>query len=185
MDLDGDDLLLPRRIGRERGVYFLCCGKIFRDLKRRVISDRDWDSNWLFGLHSGGMGKYYFNGWLNHGTSGDEKFHLLVADMNSFDQGNTWLDGKKTLENGKGAVSKYEPVRLQFGGWRNNSDMSNCQIAEFVGFNSVLPPDQNAEVQAYLSSKWAAGSVNIEGTSYRFSLDNNGTLLSNMLSIKK
>ena len=79
-----------------------------------------------------------------------------------------------------GAGTEYEPVRLQFGGWKQKSDMSTCQIAEFVGFNSVLPPDQNAELQAYLSSKWAVGSVNIEYTSYRFSIDNNGTLVSNM-----
>ena len=88
---------------------------------------------------------------------------------------------KRPLTNGSGAGSEYEPVRLQFGGWRDNkTEISTCQIAEFVGFNSVLPPDQNAEVQAYLSSKWAVGSVNIEDTSYRFSLDNNGTLVSNM-----
>ena len=102
LDLDGNDLLYASKEWKRTGEFtFFAVARYSGDKKGRVISDRDSDSNWLFGLHSGGIGKYYFNGWLNHGTSGDEKFHLLAADMNSFDQGNTWLDGKKTLTNGK------------------------------------------------------------------------------------
>jgi hypothetical protein len=133
----------------------------------RVISSAD-DWNWIFA----GESQYYnrvahFNGWVhaldNSVAINNTDWHLYEVTISDQDRANTWLDGSVMSVNNAGADSnnnRYRPKRIQFSGWKRasngdqNNGQSQCQIAEFIFINRVIPETERVRIQGYLARKW-------------------------------
>jgi hypothetical protein len=98
-------------------LYFPYPDKPEDDNQRLIASHH----NWLFGYHSGGNNRFYFNGWLHSGSdASDTNWHIHTATMNSNDQGSSWKNLVPGVINGAGASnSSPHPGKIRFGGWRN------------------------------------------------------------------
>ena len=130
----------------------------------RVISSADnW--SWLFA----GEGQYhnrvaYLNGWIhptdNSVAQDNTDWHLYEMTISDQDRANSWLDGTQMGINHAGAHnSNYKPKRIQFSGWKRangneNSGQSQCQIAEFIFINRVVPDTERLRIEGYLARKW-------------------------------
>ena len=50
--------------------------------------------------------------------------------------------------------NNWRPKRMQFGGYRNGSENSQCQIAEFITINRVITEEERLKIEGYLAQKW-------------------------------
>ena len=115
----------------------------------RVISSYDnW--NWLFAGH----GQYHtriahFNGWGYQGPNQEQDnndWHIYEALHGSNDKGSYWLDSVNVATDSTGSHNNnWRPKRMQFGGYRNGRENSQCQIAEFITINRVITEEERPQ----------------------------------------
>ncbi|MBT7650562.1 MAG: hypothetical protein HN553_06280, partial [Opitutae bacterium] len=122
----------------------------------RVISSRS--TNWLFGFHGGLVSRFYANGWISTGGPSDNDWHLHLGTIEA-KGGNPaasfWKDGVEMVSGHRGSNNtNFGPGVLQFGGYRNNSERSTCEIAEVMVFEKELNQLDRAKIEGYLAHKW-------------------------------
>ena len=154
VDFDGNDLIWTSH-NFEAELFHYTVFSVARysgNTKRIVISSRNRD--WRFGFDGNKTEAFYSHGWaINQGPS-DQDWHLHAGDVNNADQANFWRDGVQLLFNGDGlSNSEYMPKVIQLGG-RDNRDHSQCQVAEVLLFNRVLPSEERDLVVNYLNTKY-------------------------------
>ncbi|MFZ9065676.1 MAG: hypothetical protein ACO22U_18735, partial [bacterium] len=124
----------------------------------RLISSKD--KNWLFGYHSNGSSKFYFEGWIKNDGTYDTRWHLHTATVNNQDQTNCWTDlTHVTVDSGSANDSNYKPSKLSLGAYSNVGEASKGEVAELIAFDSVLSSNDRQKVEAYLAHKWGLSSL--------------------------
>ena len=117
-------------------------------------------NNWFIGHASNGIGKYYFNGWVDQGFDSDQNFHIFEVSHEGINPISlndpicrVWNDAVTgSYFNGSPQGSeetdyKFLPKNIIFGGGAG-------QIGEFLLFIGELEEDERTTLEGYLSHKW-------------------------------
>jgi len=121
----------------------------------RVISSAT--RNWLFGYHSNGDEKWHPSTWIINQGYANTDWHVHAGHMNSDadPKASFWKDGARLLtDNTSSGANNYMIGRLGLGGYRNNNEESNCEIAEVLIYNRVLTDAEVDQVGLYLGWKY-------------------------------
>ncbi|NQU23495.1 MAG: LamG domain-containing protein, partial [Candidatus Nealsonbacteria bacterium] len=115
------------------------------------------DRNWLFGYHGNGVNEWHAEGWIYNGTVTDTDWHLHAGTItNDADpRASLWDNGVNIVTDGTGShATNYRMDRLALGGWRDNGETSNSQIAEVLIFEGVLTEEEINGIGIYLDQKY-------------------------------
>jgi len=121
----------------------------------RVISSRT--QNWLFGFHGNSVNRFHPNGWVYNGGGSDTSWHLHAATMSGDENplGAFWNDGNNLATNNVGSNDWWsKPGQLGLGGYRHNSEVSRCEVAEVIIYDRVLTAHEINRVGYYLEQKY-------------------------------
>jgi hypothetical protein len=137
-------------------------------LSGRVITSAG--RNWIFGHHGNGIRKFYFDGWIGSGTTGDSSFHLFSArqtpssgnlDANASAAGNnvprvwTWMDGKAHEARNTASHNTHPtPGQIRFGGYDYDQERSIGEVGEFILYQGMLSDTDRQKIEGYLGKKW-------------------------------
>jgi fibronectin-binding autotransporter adhesin len=124
------------------------------------------DRNWLFGYHSNKVKQFHYEGWVANGGGLDTDFHLHVGTItNDADpKATSWTDGNNIATDNTGSNNTlYRMDRLALGGWRNNSETSNSDIAEALIFEGVLSEEDINNIAGYLAAKYGLAGTGYDG----------------------
>ncbi|MBT3636085.1 MAG: SUMF1/EgtB/PvdO family nonheme iron enzyme, partial [Opitutae bacterium] len=127
-------------------------------LDQRFITSAS--TNWAFGYFGGKYDSFYFNGWVNSGSSASNTdWHVHAASVNDSDQANAWVDFAQVASDQSGANNtNYSPRKLALGG-SLSGERSNGEIAEILYFDRILTTGERAQVEGYLAHKWDLASL--------------------------
>jgi len=123
----------------------------------RVISSAT--RNWLFGFHGNGTERWHAEGWIYAGPTGnaDANWHIHAGHINSEadPRASFWADGLLQVAGSTGSGAGNHMIgRLALGGYRDNNEESNCEIAEILIFDRVLTGGERQHVGLYLDNKY-------------------------------
>ncbi len=121
----------------------------------RVISSRT--QNWLYGFHGNSVNRFHPNGWVYNGGGSDSSWHLHAATMSGDEnpRGSFWNDGNNLVTDNTGSNDWWsKPGQLGLGGYRFNSELSRCEVAEVIIYDRVLTADELNRVGYYLEQKY-------------------------------
>ena len=115
-------------------------------------------NNWFIGHASNGIGKYYFNGWVDQGFDSDLNFHLFEVSHEGIDPfrendpiARVWNDGVTGSYTGGSKQGSdndnFLPHNLIFG-------IGAGQIGEFILFISEIEENDRTLIEGYLAHKW-------------------------------
>jgi hypothetical protein len=172
---DGDDLTTTSKNFdaelRETGYTVFGVSRYASDdtsLSGRVITSAG--RNWILGHHGNGIRKFYFDGWIGSGTTGDSSFHLFSArqtprnsflDANASAAGNnvsrawTWMDGKAHEARNTGSHNNHPtPGQIRFGGYDYDQERSIGEVGEFILYQGMLSDTDRQKIEGYLGKKW-------------------------------
>jgi hypothetical protein len=153
VNFDGNDQLWTNDVFLASNFTILSVSRWTGGGNGRLIASKD--RNWLFGYHSSGNDRFYFEGWVRRGGSADTNWNLHAATMNSSDQANTWTNFVQTTTNANGAHnSNYAPSKLSFGAFKNLREPSKGEIREILVFDTVLSTADRQKLEGYLAQKW-------------------------------
>ena len=156
VNFDGDDMIYTRNIESQLPdgyTIFSVARYTAGDGRNRVIASRN--RNWLFGFHGGNVRRFYAEGWVHQGNQADTDWHAHIADVNTSDQGNFWVDGQQYATN-SGAMHdfNFRPKNIVLGGYNNNQDRSKSEVAELLIYNGVLAAEDRDILANYLNTKY-------------------------------
>ena len=120
----------------------------------RVLSSQDW--YWYMGPAYGHTKNVaYFNGQVSPNSrdfdSRDTNWHLYQVTVSNLHIANAWRDELKVTTNKSISSSdNRKPKKIYFGGYTSDQ----CQIAEFVIFNRVVPENERLKIEGYIARKW-------------------------------
>jgi hypothetical protein len=123
--------------------------------KARVISSAT--RNWLFGFHGAQDERWYAEGWIHQAGSGSTNWALHAGHINSAADplADFYKNGSVLTSNDNGSNNNnYKPGRIGLGGYRNNNEESDAQIAEVIIYDSVLSTGDLDLVGGYLTDKY-------------------------------
>jgi len=121
----------------------------------RVISSAT--RNWLFGFHNSGDERFHAEGWIHNTGSANTNWHLHAGHINgdADPKANVWKDGVRLQTDGTGSHNvNYTIGRLALGGYRIDSEESNCEVAELLIYNRVLSDEELERLGLYLDWKY-------------------------------
>ena len=108
--------------------------------------------NWLLGFHNNEIDQFYANGWVHDANvAGNEEWQIYAAD-HSGDDVQRLFKNNVTLQSTTSGVSG--PRGLGLGGYRYNSQLSTCQVAEVIVFDRVLSSSERAAIFQYLNDRY-------------------------------
>ena len=156
---DGNDLLWTSDnfdFLTESGYTLLTLARYSGSSNRRVISSRD--RNFLFGFHDGRTSRWYAEGWISLAGSTDTDWHLHVGKIEAKggDPAATFRkDGQVVTSGHRGSHNTaFGPGILQVGGYRTNSEMSACEVAEVMIYDRELNDMEILQLEGYVVHKW-------------------------------
>ena len=159
VNFDGDDLIwTTKNFEPDLANYtILSVARYTGGDSERVISTRS--RNYMFGFHGGSVRRFHADGWASNQNVGDTFWHLHVGDANDQDRANFWVDGAQFANNSTGLHNtNYKPDQIQLGGWRTNSEMSKCEVAELIVYNRVISTEEREKLSNILNSKYGLSS---------------------------
>ncbi|NRA68290.1 MAG: hypothetical protein HRU19_27645 [Pseudobacteriovorax sp.] len=116
----------------------------------RVLSGAS--NNWLLGFHDGQIDRFYANGWVhNPNVTANESWHIYAADHSNADVQRFYRNDTILQSNSNGSQG---PRGLGLGGYRWNSQLATCQVAEVIVFDRVLTDDERSAVFDYLNTRY-------------------------------
>ncbi|MDP6544170.1 MAG: PEP-CTERM sorting domain-containing protein [Phycisphaerae bacterium] len=124
------------------------------------------DRNWLFGYWRNGVNKWHADAWILNGAGTDTDWHLHVGTItNDADpKANLWNNGVNVVTDSTGSHNTlYRMDRLALGGWRDNNEMSDSEIAEALIFEGVLTAEEINRIGGYLADKYGLGGTGYTG----------------------
>jgi len=132
----------------------------------RVISSAT--RNWRFGFHGNGTERWYAEGWIYAGPTGnaDANWHIHAGHIDSDPdpKASFWADGLLRVADGTGSGAGNHMIgRLALGGYRSNNEESNCEVAEILVFDRVLTGNELRYVGLYLENKYKLGTAYAAG----------------------
>ena len=149
------------------------------DSERIFASADNW--NWLFGPNGQKANRVgHLNGWVhpidNSYTDDNNDWHIYQLTIDNQDRANAWFDATQVSSQHRGAHdTNYRPKLMQFSGWdgkrNNNRERSQCQIAEFIAINRVVPETERLKIEGYLAQKWGLMSTMFTASHPYFSTD--------------
>jgi len=140
----------------------------------RVISAMS--NNWLIGHWSNSTENYYAEGWVRGGGDNNTNWRFYMGDYNLFsDTANFYVNGSAIVTNNTGG--SQGPNGMGFNTSLYSGEVSNCEIAEVLIYNTVLSTTARQLIHTYLVNKWGLTSTN-EGLIYDVSGNNNTGIFS-------
>jgi hypothetical protein len=124
------------------------------------------DRNFLFGFH-GTTSDWHADSWIYNGRQTDTDFHLHVGTItNDGDpKASFWDNGVNRVTDNTGSSNTgYRMDRLALGGYRNNSETSNADIAEALIFEGVLSEEDINNIAGYLAAKYGLPGTGYDGS---------------------
>lgn len=120
--------------------------------KARLLSHPS--QNYLVGWHGGREDVFFANPWsvpdvtITAGTAW--KIHTVSCATNAprFHASGCWISAVT-------AATTHWANDFQLNGYNGTSEMSDCEVAEFIQYNRELTMAERARVELYLQTKWA------------------------------
>ena len=131
----------------------------------RVISSATRD--WRFGFHNEKDEHWSAQGTIHDTGSANTSWHIHAGHINSDSdpKASFWKNGVQLTSDDTGSGnSNYMIGRLGLGGYRDNNDESNCEIAEILIYDRILSSTELAQVGAYLDGKYGLSTTYDGGT---------------------
>ena len=155
----GDDLLWTANhfdLLTESGYSIVSLARYTGKKNGRVISSRN--RNFSFGFHSNSVCKWQAEGWIYQSNQKDSDWHIHVGriDAKGGDpSASFWIDGERLTTASKGSSNSiFSPGQLQLGGYKSNSELSSCEVAEIMIFNRQISDGERQKIEGYLAHKW-------------------------------
>lgn len=118
--------------------------------KKRVISGAR--NNWLLGYWNGNEDSAFYNGWVNNSvvaaTTNWKIYTARIGNSNS-----DFRSAGSLVASNNGGLSG--PVGLTTNDGLNQTEYSDCDVAELIVYDRVLTTDQVKGVEKYLADKYA------------------------------
>ena len=137
----------------------------------RVISSRT--RNFSFGYKDKSTSSWYAEGKIYSSSNGDSDWHIHVGKIGpkgGDPAASFWIDGNLLISNNKGSHNtNFAPGQLQLGGWKTNSEMSACEIAEIMIFDRQISDSERMKIEGSLAHKWGIESSVLEASHPYFS----------------
>ena len=91
-------------------------------------------NNWLMGFWSGGIDRYYAEGWVTQGSGVDANWHIYATtNKYSTDTWGLYSNGVLYAQNSNGSQGPYN---IYLGG--SGSEYSNAYVSSFLTYNRIL-----------------------------------------------
>ncbi|MDP6523196.1 MAG: DUF2341 domain-containing protein [Kiritimatiellia bacterium] len=126
----------------------------------RVISSAT--RNWLFGFHGNLNERFHAEGWIHTLGNSDPDWivHAGHIDDDADPKASFYRDGRLLTANDTGSGNgNYMIGRLGLGGYRNNSEESNCEIAEVLIYNRILTDFELEQLGRHLADKYGISAA--------------------------
>ena len=142
----------------------------------RVISSRT--RNFCFGYKHRSTSFWYAEGSIYSSSDGDSDWHIHVGKIGpkgGDPAASFWMDGDLLVLNNKGSHNtNFAPGHLQLGGWKTNSEMSACEIAEIMIFDRQISDSERMKIEGSLAHKWGVETSVLEASHPYFAYSPNG-----------
>jgi hypothetical protein len=125
----------------------------------RVISSAT--RNWLFGFHGNLNERFHAEGWIHTLGNSDPDWivHAGHIDDDADPKASFYRDGRLLTANDTGSgANNYMIGRLGLGGYRNNNEESNCEIAEVLIYNRILSASELDQIGRHLADKYGVST---------------------------
>ena len=160
---DGDDLLWTSEYFdflSDTGYSIVSLARYTGSQNGRVISSRS--RNFLFGFHSNSVRQWHAEGWIYPSSGVDNSWHIhvgIIEAKGGDPAASFWMDGDLLVSNSKGSHNaNFGPGQLQLGGWKTNTDMSTCEVAEIMIFDRQISENERLKLEGLLAHKWGIES---------------------------
>ncbi len=155
MEFDGiDDYMRNFTAYNEPNTVFLVARystKNANSSRGRVLAGAN--DNWFLGFYNDRIDQFYANGWVhNVAVASNENWHIYAADHSSGDVQRLFKNNV-ALQSSSGGTAG--PRGLGIGGYRYNSQLATCQVAEVIVFDRVLTDSERQEIFNYLNSRYS------------------------------
>jgi len=143
----------------------------------RVISSAT--RNWLFGFHGNGVWEWHAEGWIYNGVRSDTAWHIHAGHINDAadPQASFWVDGERLVVDDVGSGNGGHMIgQLGLGGYRDNQEESDCEIAEILVYDRVLTAEELNKVGSYLDNKYKLNTAYAPVTESRGTVTATATL---------
>lgn len=127
--------------------------RISGNSKKRIISSAY--NNWLLGWHNGNSQKAYFMGWVNEATTPANNSFTIYTGSSTGSTGSLYENGQLLAANGNGTEG---PNGLQLNGYNGTNELSDCEIAEVVIYNTALPNNTRVREESDIRRYYIDGS---------------------------
>ncbi len=176
-DADRDYMSSTYNFDAHREYTVLSVARYTGGASARVISSAS--RNWLFGFHGNGVRKFHPQGWVFNGTGSDTDWHIHAGHVNDDPdpQGSFWIDGGLLIADDNGSGNGNHMIgQLGLGGYRDNNEESDCEIAEVLIYDRVLTPGELSTVGLYLDNKYGLNTAYAPVTETRGTITATATL---------